>query len=74
MMWKRILAWFKDSETILWARLQMFMAAVIAVLASFDMNLFSQYVPAQWVPIYVFVSGLITELARRARDEDLKRK
>lgn len=63
--------YFKDSETILWARLQMLGAAIIAVLATIDPMLFSNYIPTGWLPIYIFVSGVITELARRLRADDL---
>lgn len=67
-MWKRTRRFFKDSETIFWARLQMLVAAIVAVLATIDPNLFSAYVPTEYLPIYIFVSGVITELARRRRD------
>lgn len=69
-MRERIKKFFKDSETIFWARFQMFMSAVIAVLATIDPNMFTSYVPAAYVPIYLFVSGLITEIARRMRETD----
>jgi drug/metabolite transporter superfamily protein YnfA len=61
----------KASETILWARLQMLTAAVITVLATIDPLLFAGYIPAGYLPIYIFISGVITELARRARARDL---
>lgn len=70
-MWNRIRRFFKDSETIFWARLQMLGAALVSLLATIDPNLFASYVPAAWLPIYIFASGLITEVARRARDENL---
>lgn len=63
--------YFKDSETILWARLQMVIAAVIAVLATIDPMLFASYIPTGWLPIYIFISGVITEIARRLRAKDL---
>lgn len=63
--------YFKDSETILWARLQMLGAAIIAVLATIDPMLFSSYIPTGYLPIYIFVSGVITEIARRMRAKDL---
>jgi hypothetical protein len=66
-MWQRIRKFFKDSETIFWARLQMLIAAIITVLATIDPSIFSSYVPAGYLPIYIFVSGVITEMARRAR-------
>lgn len=66
-MWQRTRAFFKDSETIFWARLQMAVAAIVAVVATIDPSLFASYVPAEYLPIYLFVSGVITEMARRSR-------
>lgn len=70
-MWQRIRKFFKDSETIFWARLQMAVAAIIATLATIDPMLFSDYVPAGYLPIYIFISGIVTEFARRLRDREL---
>ncbi len=70
-MWLRIKRFFKDSETIFWARLQMLAAVLITVLATIDPNIFASYVPTGYLPIYIFVSGLITEWARRRRAADL---
>ncbi len=70
-MWRKVRTFFRDSETIFWARLQMFGAALIAVLATIDPMLFASYIPTGWLPIYIFVSGVITEIARRLRADDL---
>jgi hypothetical protein len=70
-MWQRIRAFFRDSETIFWARLQMLIAAVVSVVATIDPSLFASYVPTGYLPIYIFVSGVVTELARRHRAEDM---
>lgn len=71
-MWSSIRKWFKDSETILWARLQMLGGAVLQTLAVTDPTLFSQYVPSKWVPVYLLVAGIVTEAARRFRDPEMK--
>ncbi|MCO5157515.1 MAG: hypothetical protein M9945_12335 [Aquamicrobium sp.] len=71
-MWDRIKRFFKRSETIFVARLQMFGAAVITVLATLDPNMFADSIPTGWLPIYMVVSGLVTEIARRLRDEELR--
>lgn len=63
--------WFKDSETIFWARLQMLGGAIVAFLAMFDPSMFYGHVPPGWLPLYVVTSGIITEFARRLRDKDL---
>lgn len=70
-MWQKIRAFFRDSETLFWARFQMLVAAVIAVLATIDPMLFASYIPTDWLPIYIFISGVITEIARRLRAKDL---
>jgi len=70
-MWQRIREFFRDSETIFWARLQMLGAAIIATLAMIDPMLFSSYIPTGYLPIYIFLSGIITEFARRLRAKDL---
>lgn len=65
--------WFKDSETILWARVQMFGGAVLAVLITFDFaSLFAAGVPKwqQFIPaLILFGQGVVTEYARRRRED-----
>jgi len=70
-MWNTIRAWFKDSETIAWARLQMLGGAVLAVIATTDPSLFNHYIPERWLPLYVLGAGVITEVARRVRAKDM---
>jgi len=70
-MWQKVRAFFRDSETLVWARLQMLGAAIIAVLATIDPMLFASYIPTGYLPIYIFISGIITEFARRLRAKDL---
>jgi len=67
-MWSKIKTWFKDSETIFWARLQMLVGVVWTVLITVDLGpLLSPKALAVWL----IVSGVITELARRSRATDL---
>jgi len=70
-LWAKIRVWFKDSETIVWARLQMLAGALLAVLATTDPTLLNQYIPERWLPLYVIGSGIVTEVARRLRAKDL---
>ncbi|TIW48195.1 MAG: hypothetical protein E5V61_05660 [Mesorhizobium sp.] len=70
-MWATIRAWFKDSETIVWARLQMLAGAVLVVIATTDPTLFNQYIPERWLPLYIVGSGIVTEFARRLRAKDM---
>ncbi|PBB96443.1 hypothetical protein [Mesorhizobium sp. WSM3862] len=70
-MWSKIRAWFKDSETIAWARLQMLGGAILTVLSATDPSLFNQYIPDRWLPLYIVGSGVLTEVLRRLRAKDL---
>lgn len=64
-MWPKIRVWFKDSETIVWARLQLIVGAVWAVLIASDL---SSVLPAKWLPFWMIFSGIVTEVSRRARE------
>ncbi|AZO63036.1 MAG: hypothetical protein E5X23_26750 [Mesorhizobium sp.] len=70
-MWSKIRAWFKDSETIAWARLQMLGGAILTVLSATDPSLFNQYIPDRWLPLYIVGSGILTEALRRIRAKDM---
>ncbi|RWI95024.1 MAG: hypothetical protein E5X33_30595 [Mesorhizobium sp.] len=70
-MWSKIRAWFKDSETIAWARLQMLGGAILTVLSTTDPSLFNQYIPDRWLPLYIVGSGILTEALRRIRAKDM---
>jgi hypothetical protein len=69
-MRNKIKAWFKNSVTILWARVQVFaglVAASLLALAS-DPNVTGAVQAAlqpKLIPYYVIAIGLITEIARR---------
>jgi hypothetical protein len=69
-MWNKTKAWFKNSTTILWARLQVvagIAAASLMALAS-DPHVTGAIETAlqpKYFPYYVIAIGLITEIARR---------
>lgn len=73
--WQLVVKFFKDSEVIFFARFQMFLSAMLAVLAVMDFSpLVSAGVPSkqQWVLYAIlFAQGMITELARRRRATDM---
>ena len=74
--WQRVLKWCKDSETLVWARLQMILGAVVAVvmglLADPSINeAIKSILNPDYVPYYVIVFGLLTEVLRRYRATDL---
>lgn len=71
-MWDKIKTWFKDSETIFWARLQVFVGAVgalyLAVIA--DPNVAASIkavIKPDYMPYYIIGSGLLAEYLRRRR-------
>ncbi len=67
-MWAKIKAWFSESETIFWARLQMFAGAVFTALSVADL---SPLLPPKYLTIWLIFSGVVTELLRRRRATDL---
>lgn len=66
-MWPRIKQFFLDSETIFLARLQVFVGIVFAVVLATDPQLFTAYIPAKWIPVFLFGWGILSEYARRRR-------
>lgn len=69
-MWNDVKAWFRNSVTILWARVQIVSGVVAAFLMALatDPHVTSVVESAlqpKFIPYYVIAIGLITELARR---------
>lgn len=73
--WQRILLIFRNSETILWARLQVAGGAALA-LADYANTIFHdstisdavrQILKPQYIPFYVIGLGALTEVIRRHR-------
>lgn len=64
--------WFRDSETLLWARLQTALGFAVSVLTFVDPQLLAPVLPPKWFPILVLLNGLATEYLRRRRASDLK--
>jgi len=64
--WTSLLKWFKDSETILFARLQMLVGIVWGVLITTDLTPLATSYPKA-IAAWLFFSGVVTEAARRAR-------
>lgn len=80
-MWERIKKFFKDSETIFWARIQTITGFVVAALSSIDWTLISNSAYSatglDWkqgliLGLALFLNGMFTEYLRRRRDPDLK--
>ena len=69
-MWNKIKSWFKNSTTILWARIQVFIGLVVASLMALASdpnvsNAIQSALQPKFIPYYVIIIGLITEIARR---------
>jgi hypothetical protein len=69
-MWNKIRFWFRNSATILWARVQVLAGLVVACLMALasDPNVTGAIQAAlqpKYIPYYVIAIGLITEIARR---------
>ena len=75
-MWTKIKTWFKDSETIFFARLQMVVGAVVAGLMALAndpsvSDAIKSIMKPEYVPYYVIAFGVVTEILRRRRATDL---
>jgi hypothetical protein len=69
-MWTKIKSFFRNSVTILWARLQMLAGAAVALSLALaqDPNVTGAIQSAlqpKFIPYYIIAIGLITEIARR---------
>jgi hypothetical protein len=69
-MWNKVKSWFKNSVTILWARVQVLAGLATASLMALaaDPNVTGAIQTAlqpKYIPFYVIAIGLITEIARR---------
>ncbi|WP_127524088.1 hypothetical protein [Mesorhizobium sp. Z1-4] len=63
--------WFRDSETLLIARLNAFMGFLATITAYVDPALIEPLLTPKAFAIYVLVNGILTEWARRRRDPEL---
>lgn len=68
--WDRTKAFFKRSETILYARIQAIAGLILAVLGSIDWSQIQTWdftTPRQtaWLGIGLVVNGFVTEILRR---------
>lgn len=70
-LWQRIRAWFKDSETIAWARIQAALGIVAGIVTYVDPSVIQPIVPPDWFPWLLVANGLLTEYLRRRRENGL---
>lgn len=65
-MWDRIKVWFKRSETLAWARLQVFVGIVWTTLSSADL---APVLDAKYLTYWLIANGIISECLRRRGTE-----
>lgn len=70
-MWSKIKAFFADSETIFWARLQAAIGVVASIVTYVDPQVLAPVIPGEWFPYFLVVNGVLTEFLRRRRADDL---
>lgn len=70
-MWTKIKSFFSGSETIFWARLQVFLGGLAGLILFVDPQLLAPVIPAGWLPWVMLANGLATEYLRRRRDPEL---
>ena len=68
-MWIAIRHFFKDSETIFWARFQVLVAFIVGIVTFVDPSLVAAVIPVKWVPAWLLISGIATEWLRRHRSD-----
>lgn len=70
-LWQRVRAWFSDSETIAFARLQTALGFIAAAITVLDPQLIAPILPSEYLPWFLLFNGLATEWLRRRRETDL---
>lgn len=70
-MWNRIKAFFADSETIFWARLQVVLGMIAIAVTYVDPAVLQPVIPPAWFPVLVLANGVFTEYLRRRRAKDM---
>lgn len=68
-MWQRIREFFRDSETIFWARLQAALGLIAAGISAVDPALLQETLTPKTFAAYVFINGVATEYLRRRRSD-----
>jgi hypothetical protein len=70
-MWQRIKQFFKDSEVIFWARLQVLLGVIASVITYVDPSVLAPIMPAEWSPLLLVAHGIALEYLRRRRDKEM---
>lgn len=64
--------WFRDSEVLFWARLQMAVGVIATVITFVEPSVLQPILPPDWFPYLIVANGIATEVLRRLRDESMK--
>ena len=70
-MWNHIKAFFSDSETIFWARLNLLIGVAAVALTYVEPQMLKPVMPADWFPWLFVANGIATEYLRRRRESDM---
>lgn len=70
-MWTKIKAFFSESETIFWARLQAAIGVVAGIVTYVDPQVLAPIIPTEWFPYFLVINGVLTEFLRKRRDPAL---
>lgn len=70
-MWQWIKSFFRDSETLFLARLQMFIGVAAELLTFVPAELWAPVLPPRWFSLFLLINGIATEYLRRRRADDL---
>lgn len=71
-MWQRLKRFFRDSETLAWARVQMLIGIAAEALTYVDPSTLAPvFGDARWFPWFLMLNGVATEYLRRRRADDL---
>ena len=62
MTWQTFWNWFDNSASIMWARFQVLLGAIVSVLLVTDLT---PWLPAKYLVIWIPINGIITEYLRR---------
>jgi hypothetical protein len=70
-MWTSIKNFFKDSETIFYARLQYALGIVAMIVTYVEPSVLAPILPSEHFPLFLVLNGVMTEYLRRRRAEDM---
>lgn len=70
-MWQRIKRFFRDSETLAFARFQTLIGALAGIVTYVDPSILAPVIPTDWFPWFLVINGIATEYLRRRRADDL---